>query len=122
MFASCDVVSLHCPQTESNGGFVDRALLSKMKPTAILINAARGGLINEADLAQCLNEEILAAACLDVVSAEPINADNPLLSAKNCLLTPHIAWTTTEARARLMRLVGENIRAFNDGSPINVLS
>ena len=122
MFASCDVVSLHCPQTESNGGFVNRALLSKMKPTAILINAARGGLINEADLAQCLNEEILAAACLDVVSAEPINADNPLLSAKNCLLTPHIAWTTTEARARLMRLVGENIRAFNDGSPINVLS
>ena len=122
MFASCDVVSLHCPQTESNGGFVDRALLSKMKPTAILINAARGGLINEADLAQCLNEEILAAACLDVVSAEPINADNPLLSAKNCLLTPHIAWTTTEARDRLMRLVGENIRAFKDGAPINVLS
>ena len=122
MFASCDVVSLHCPQTESNAGFVNRALLSKMKPTAILINAARGGLINEADLAQCLNEEMLAAACLDVVSAEPINADNPLLSAKNCLLTPHIAWTTTEARARLMRLVGENIRAFNDGSPINVLS
>lgn len=122
LFASCDVISLHCPQTESNGGFVDRALLAKMKPTAILINAARGGLINEADLAECLNEEILAAACLDVVSAEPINADNPLLSAKNCLLTPHIAWTTTEARARLMRLVGENIRAFNDGSPINVLS
>ena len=121
LFSTCDVVSLHCPQTDSNRGFVNRELLSRMKPSGILINTARGGLINESDLAQCLNEEKLAAACLDVVSAEPINSDNPLLSAKNCLLTPHIAWTTTEARARLIHTVGENIKAFNDGAPINVL-
>jgi len=122
LFSTCDVVSLHCPQTESNGGFVDRDLLSKMKPTAILMNMARGGLINEPELADCLNEGLLAAACLDVVSAEPINPDNPLLKAKNCLLTPHIAWTTVEARSRLMNFVADNIRAFVDGDSINVLN
>jgi glycerate dehydrogenase len=92
-----------------------------MKPTSILMNMARGGLINESDLADCLNNEVLAAACLDVVSAEPIDPNNPLLSAKNCLLTPHIAWTTVEARSRLMNFVAQNIRAFVDGEPINVL-
>ena len=122
LFSTCDVVSLHCPQTESNGGFVNRALLSQMKPTAILINAARGGLINESDLADCLNEGLLAAACLDVVSVEPISPDNPLLTAKNCLLTPHIAWTTVEARLRLMNFVAENIIAFANGSPTNALT
>jgi len=122
LFSTCDVISLHCPQTESNQGFVNKSLLTKMKSTAILLNMARGGLINESDLADCLNTNVLAAACLDVVSAEPINADNPLLAAKNCLLTPHIAWTTVEARSRLMNFVAENIREFVAGKPINVLT
>lgn len=121
LFATSDVVSLHCPQTDSNRGFVNRELLSRMKPTSILVNTARGALINESDLAECLNEEKLAAACLDVASVEPINGDNPLLSAKNCLLTPHIAWTTVEARSRLIGFVADNIRAFVDGSPTNTL-
>jgi glycerate dehydrogenase len=121
LFATSDVISLHCPQTDSNQGFVNKQLLSQMKPTSILMNMARGGLINESDLADCLNNDVLAAACLDVVSTEPISSDNPLLEAKNCLLTPHIAWTTTEARSRLMNFVAENIQAFVSGKPINVL-
>ena len=121
LFATSDVISLHCPQTDSNRGFVNRELLSRMKPTSILVNTARGGLINESDLAECLNEEKLAAACLDVATAEPINPDNPLLKAKNCLLTPHIAWTTVEARSRLIGFVAENIRAFVSGNPSNTL-
>ena len=100
LFAESDVVSLHCPQTADNAGFVNRSLLARMKPTAILINAARGGLVNERELAEALNSETIAGACLDVVSAEPIRADNPILSAKNCLITPHIAWATVEARRR----------------------
>lgn len=122
LFAGCDVISLHCPATESNRRFVDKDLLSHMKPSAILINTARGALINEADLADSLNRDVLSAACLDVLSAEPVAADNPLLNAKNCLLTPHIAWTTVEARSRLIGFVADNIRAFYDGSPTNVLN
>lgn len=121
LFETCDVVSLHCPQTDANRGFVNRDLLSRMKPTASLVNTARGGLINESDLADCLNEGKLAAACLDVASAEPIAPDNPLLKARNCLLTPHIAWTTVEARSRLMGFVAENIKAFVSGNPTNSL-
>ncbi|QEG22114.1 D-2-hydroxyacid dehydrogenase [Mariniblastus fucicola] len=121
LFQTSDVVSLHCPQTDSNRGFVNQKLLSQMKPTAVLVNTARGGLIDEAELAQCLNDGLLAAACLDVATSEPINPDNPLLTAKNCLLMPHIAWTTVEARSRLMNYVAENIQAFVSGNPINVL-
>ena len=121
LFATSDVVSLHCPQTETNRGFVNREMLSRMKRTAILVNTARGGLIKESDLADCLNEEMLAAACLDVAMTEPIDENNPLLSAKNCLLTPHIAWTTVEARSRLIDLVAENIRGFVSGAAINTL-
>lgn len=122
LFATSDVISLHCPATESNHQFVDAELLAKMKPSAILINTARGALINEADLADSLNREVLRAACLDVLSAEPVADDNPLLNAKNCLLTPHIAWTTVEARARLIGLVADNVRAFHAGNPSNVLN
>jgi glycerate dehydrogenase len=122
LFADSDVVSLHCPQTDDNVKFVNAALLSRMKPTAILINAARGGLINEADLADALQRGTIAGACLDVVSAEPIRPDNPLLSATRCLLTPHIAWATVEARRRLMKTTAENVRAFLGGSPINVVN
>ncbi len=120
-FAASDFVSLHCPLTEDNMGFVNRGLISKMKPTAVLINTARGGLINEADLANALNEGQIAGAILDVVSQEPIKSSNPLLTAKNCLLTPHMAWTAIEARKRLMSVTADNISAFLAGCPINVV-
>jgi glycerate dehydrogenase len=119
LFATSDVISLHCPQTAENVGFVNAELLSKMKPTAILINAARGGLVNEQDLADALNSDQIGGALLDVVSTEPIADDNPLLTARNCLLTPHIAWATIEARHRLMQTTADNVAAFMAGTPIN---
>ena len=122
LFAAADVVSLHCPQTDSTRGLVDRALLDRMKPSAFLINTARGGLVVEQDLADALNADRIAGAAVDVVSAEPIRIDNPLLSAKNCIITPHIAWATLAARRRLMAATAENIRAFLAGRPINVVS
>lgn len=122
LFAEADVVSLHCPQTADNAGFVNRRLLDRMKSNAILINTARGGLVDEQDLAQALAAGQLAGAAIDVVSREPIVADNPLLSAPNIILTPHMAWATLSARKRLMRMTGENIRAFIDGAPINLVN
>jgi glycerate dehydrogenase len=122
IFARCDVVSMHCPQTDDNVGMVNRELLSKMKPTAFFINASRGGLVVEQDLADALNGGQLAGAALDVFSAEPARPDNPLLQARNCLITPHIAWATLEARRRLMAVTAENIAAFIDGKPINVVN
>jgi glycerate dehydrogenase len=122
VFTKADVVSLHSPQTEANTGFVKADLLKLMKPTAFLINTARGGLVNEADLAQALDQGRLAGAALDVVSAEPISADNPLLGAKNIIITPHLAWAAKEARERLMVSLAENIRAFQTGRPINVVN
>ncbi len=121
VFSVSDVVSLHCPQTEQNVGFVNRELLGRMKRSAILINTARGGLVNEVDLAMALNRGEIAGAFLDVVSSEPISADNPLLCVKNCLLTPHMAWSTIEARRRLMQLTAKNIAAFLAGKPINLV-
>jgi glycerate dehydrogenase len=100
---------------------VNRALLSRMKPTALLINAARGGLVHEQDLADALNQGTLAGAALDVLSREPPSADQPLLQAKNCLLTPHIAWATLEARRRMMAITAENVAAFLQGKPQNVV-
>ena len=94
---------------------VNRQLLSRMKSTAIFINAARGGLVNEQDLADALNDGLIAGAALDVLSSEPPSPDNPLLKAKNCLITPHIAWATLEARRRMMAATVENIRAFRAG-------
>lgn len=122
VFAGADVVSLHCPQTPENTGMVNRELLDTMKPTAVFLNAARGGLVNEADLAEALNDGKLAFAGLDVLSAEPIREDNPVLNAKNCLLTPHIAWAAVEARRRLMATTVDNIQAYIDGNPINVVN
>lgn len=122
LFSTADVVSLHCPQTEENTGFVNANLLGKMKPTGLLVNTARGGLIDETALAEALNNDQIAGAILDVVSIEPITGDNPLLNAKNCLLTPHNAWATIEARRRLVKLTAENIAAFKDGDPINVVN
>lgn len=122
LFATADVVSLHCPQTAENTGFVDGVLLAGMKPSALLINTARGGLVNEHDLAEALNRGKLAGAALDVVSCEPILADNPLLSARNCLITPHLAWAALAARKRLMSQTAANIAAFLDGNPVNVVN
>ena len=121
IFSESDVVSINCPLTAENSEFVNRDLLQKMKPTAVLINTGRGGLINEADLATALNTGILAAAGLDVLSVEPPKPDNPLLSTKNCFITPHIAWATIEARQRLMNIAVENLHCFILGKPQNIV-
>lgn len=119
LFRRADVVSLHCPLTADNAGMVHAGRLALMQPGAFLINTARGPLINEQDLADALNAGRLAGAGLDVLSVEPPPADNPLLSAKNCLITPHFAWATHAARIRLLTAAVENLRAFLDGSPVN---
>ena len=117
-----DVVSLHCPLTEENHRLINAERLALMKPTAFLINTARGPLVDEQALADALNEGRLAGAGLDVLSAEPPPPDHPLASAKNCFLTPHIAWATRAARQRLMTTVVENLQAFIVGSPANVVN
>jgi glycerate dehydrogenase len=122
LFARSDVISLHCPLTPQTAGLVNRERLRVVKPTAFLINTARGALVVEKDLAEALNAGRLAGAAVDVVSQEPIRPDNPLLGARNCLVTPHIAWATTEARARLMEVTVANVAAFLAGSPINVVN
>ncbi len=122
LFASADVISLNCPQTSENSGFVNTSLLSMMKPTAYLLNLARGGLVNEADLARALYTGKIAGAGLDVVAHEPMSADNPLLTAPNCVFTPHIAWASLAARQRLMGVVTANLAAFTAGKPINVVN
>jgi len=122
LFAESDVVSLHCNLTPENTKMVNKALLSGMKKTAYLINTSRGPLVDEADLAAALKAGQLAGAALDVVSAEPIRDDNPLLGAPNVTLTPHIAWAALEARKRLMKVTAENVAAFQAGAPINVVN
>jgi glycerate dehydrogenase len=117
-----DVVTLHCPLTQENERMVNAEFLAKMKPTAYLINTARGGLVDEAALADALNQGVIAGAGLDVLSAEPPPLDNPLLSAKNCVITPHIAWATKTARERLLKISAENIRAWMEGKPKNVVN
>ncbi len=122
VFAEADVVTLRCPLNASNEGLINRARIATMKPGAVLINSARGGLVNERDLADALNEGRLAAAAVDVLSVEPPLESNPLLAARNCLITPHIAWATLEARRRLMAVTAANIAAFLHGEPINVVN
>jgi len=122
LFAYADVISLNCPQTPENGGFVNERLLGLMKPSAFILNLARGGLVNENDLAQALNSGRIAGAGLDVVAHEPMLPDNPLLNAPNCIFTPHIAWASLAARKRLMAIVSVNVAAFLAGSPVNVVN
>ena len=122
LLAQADVVSLHCNLTPENTELINAKTIEKMKDGAILLNNARGALINEQDVADALNSGKLAAAGLDVVSTEPIHADNPLLRAKNCILTPHISWAPRESRQRIMDTTAENIRAFLAGTPINVVN
>ncbi len=120
-FAESDFISLHCPLNAQNKEFVNEGLLNKMKPTAGLVNTSRGGLINEQDLANALNSGKIAGAGLDVLSTEPPSPENPLLQAKNCYVTPHIAWASFEARTRLMKTLVENIKAFMDNNAVNVV-
>ena len=122
VLAESDVVSLHCPLTADTRGLINAATLSRMKPSAFLINTSRGPLIAEADLAAALNAGRIAGAAVDVLSAEPPPADNPLLAARNCLVTPHHAWATQAARARLMTVAVDNLRAFLAGAPRNVVN
>jgi len=122
LFRRSDIVSLHCPLTPETERLVNAERLSWMKPSAWLINTSRGPLVDEAALAEALNSDRLAGAGLDVLSAEPAAADNPLLSAKNCHITPHVAWATREARQRLMDIAVDNVRAFLAGTPQNVVS
>ena len=119
LFANCDFICLHCPVTDSTRELVNAARLKQMKPNAILINTGRGPLVNEQDLADALNNGTIFAAGLDVLSQEPPRADNPLLTARNCYITPHIAWASAAARERLMQIMLDNIKAFLDGKPIN---
>jgi glycerate dehydrogenase len=122
LFALSDVISLHCPLNAETTGLVNRERLRLLKPTALLLNTSRGGLVVEADLAAALNEGRLAGAAADVVSHEPIRPDNPLLAATNCLLTPHIAWATREARRRLLDATVANVASFLAGRPTNVVN
>ncbi|MFH0921900.1 MAG: D-2-hydroxyacid dehydrogenase [Fibrobacterota bacterium] len=122
LFRESDAITLHCPLTESNKGFVNTPLLSTMKSTAFLINTSRGPLIDEAALANALNTDKLAGAGLDVLSQEPPSADNPLLSVKNCFVTPHYAWATRAARQRLMNATVGNVAAFLLGKSLNVVN
>lgn len=117
-----DFISINCPLTDENKGFINKAALQKMKSSAFLINTGRGPLLVEQDVADALNTGQIAGAGLDVLAIEPATADNPLPRAKNCYITPHIAWATLEARQRLMQIAIENLKAFSKGQAINVVN
>ena len=122
LFAESDVIFLHCPLFPDTFELINRETISRMKDGVILINNSRGQLVAEQDLADALNSGKVYAAAVDVVSTEPVMADNPLLSARNCIITPHISWATREARQRILDITAENIRAFAAGEPVNVVS
>jgi glycerate dehydrogenase len=122
LLAESDVISLHCPLTASTEKLINAERLAIMKRSALLINTSRGALIDEQDLADALNAEQIAGAAVDVLSVEPPTAVNPLFSAANCLITPHIAWATKEARTRLMGTAVDNVQSFLSGQPVNVVN
>jgi glycerate dehydrogenase len=122
LLSQSDAVSLHCPLASDNQHMINAARLRTMKPSAFLINTSRGPLVHDQDLADALEQGVIAGAAVDVLAVEPPAAGNPLLSAKNCIVTPHIAWATKEARARLMGIAVDNVRAFLAGTPVNVVS
>ena len=119
VFRCADFISLHCPLTDETRGLVNMERLKLCKPTAYIINTSRGPVVNENDLAEALNSGIIAGAGLDVVETEPMKADNPLLGAKNCIITPHVAWAPVQTRERLIAAAVDNLRSFIDGSPKN---
>lgn len=122
LLARSDVISLHCPLTPETTGMINASTIAKMKHGAIIINTSRGPLINESDLRDALESGKVYAAAADVVSVEPIRADNPLLASPRCTITPHIAWAPKESRKRLMDIAADNLRAFVEGKPINVVN
>ena len=122
LLRQADIVSLHCPMTPDNRGMINSARLALMKPSALLINTARGPLVVEQELADALNAGKLGGAGLDVLPVEPPRTGSPLFGAKNCIVTPHIAWATREARARLMKIAAENLRLFLGGTPRNIVN
>lgn len=122
LLASSDVISLHCPLFPSTEGIINRESIAKMKDGVLIINTSRGGLIVEEDLRDALNCGKVAGAAVDVVSTEPIHEDNPLLAAKNMIITPHIAWAPKESRQRLMDIAVDNLRAYIEGHPVNVVN
>lgn len=121
LFEESDVISLHAPLSAANTGIVNAALLSRMKPSALLINTGRGGLVNEADLLAALQQGTLAGAGLDVLSVEPPSSNHSLIGAPHCIVTPHLAWASVQARQRLMDICVQNVQAFLDGTPQNVV-
>ncbi len=122
LLATSDVIALHCPLFPETQGIIDRAAIAKMKDGVIILNNSRGPLIVEQDLADALDSGKVAAAGLDVVSTEPIRGDNPLLKAKNCIITPHISWAAREPRQRIMDMAVENLKAFLGGGAVNVVN
>ena len=122
LLARSDVIAVHCPLFPETQGIINRDNIAKMKDGVILINNSRGPLVVEQDLADALNSGKVAAAGLDVVSTEPIQGDNPLLKAKNCIITPHISWAPKESRQRIMDCSVSNVKAFLEGSPVNVVN
>ncbi|MGN1134015.1 MAG: D-2-hydroxyacid dehydrogenase [Oscillospiraceae bacterium] len=122
LLQNSDVVTLHCPLTSENNKMINAEALNKMKSSAILINTARGGLMDEQAVADALNSGTIAWACVDALTSEPMREDCPLRNAKNCTITPHVAWAPRETRIRLLEKVAENIRCWKDGKPINVVS
>ena len=122
LWQQSNIISLHCPLSDNTRHLINAAVLAQMKPTAILINTGRGPLIDEQALADALNTGRIAAAAVDVLSTEPPTADNPLLTARNCQITPHIAWATFEARQRLMSIAAGNLKAFVEGGAVNVVN
>ncbi len=122
LFARADVISLHCPLLASTQGIINKSNIAKMKTGVFIINNSRGPLVVEADLAEALNSGNVGGAALDVVSSEPIRTDNPLLKAKNCIITPHISWAPKESRQRLMNITINNLRQYITGNPVNVVN
>ncbi|MBQ4224858.1 MAG: D-2-hydroxyacid dehydrogenase [Oscillospiraceae bacterium] len=119
IFSVCDIITLHCPLTPETKELVNMARLSRCRKNAIIINTSRGGAVNEYALASALHDHIIAGAAVDVISEEPMKADNPLLTAPNCVITPHISWAPLQTRKRLLKIAEDNLRAYINGSPVN---
>ncbi len=122
LLSNADIISMHCPLVPETKGLINQSTLSQMKPTAFLINTSRGPVVEDADLAHALNNDVIAGAGLDVLTTEPPPPDNPLLKAKNCIITPHIGWASKEARLRLMHITIDNLKAFIQEKPVNVVN
>ena len=122
LLKTSDYVTLHCPLNQDSAGLINEKTLSMMKPDAFLINTSRGGVVDSEALAKALNDERIAGAGIDVLSVEPMPEDEPLFKAKNCIITPHIAWASIEARKRCVQIVADNVKAWMEGNPVNIVN